>query len=164
MSIDRVQDLEQQLAHLRWKRMQNERHIRTSLEVTKSLQQRDKLMHVGIDSGTEKSMWLASVVKDELQRPLVISDEEIHKIQTDEARVKKMLGKYAQVKLNTVKRLNEELKEKEKIVTTTTALRENKQKQLSMAKIEQEIKKVMRGVDKRRDIVPVRQIPPKLFD
>jgi hypothetical protein len=121
-------------------------------------------MHVSVDTGAEKSMWLASVVRDELQRPLVISDEEIHKIQTDEARVKKMLGKYAQVKLNTVKRLNEELKEKEKIVTTSTALRENKQKQLSMAKIEQEIKKVMHGVEKRRDIVPVRQIPPKLFD
>ena len=79
--MDRVTDIEQQLAHLRWKRMQNERHIRSSLEVTKALQQRDKIIHVSVDSASEKSQWMTSVVRDELQRPLVITDEEIHKMQ-----------------------------------------------------------------------------------
>lgn len=162
--MDRVTDIEQQLAHLRWRRMQNERHIRGALEVTKSLQQRDKIMHVGIDSATEKSLWMTSVVRDELQRPLVITDEEIHKMQSDEAKTKKMLSKYAQVKLNTVTKLKKELKHQEEYVTSAKALRENRIKQNSMKSIEKKIKSTMEEIDHRKDLVPVVQIPKKLFD
>ena len=69
------QNLEEQLAFLRWRRMQNERQIRRSLETTKSLAQKDELMRVSMDQGSEKSMWMESVIRDELSRPLVITDE-----------------------------------------------------------------------------------------
>lgn len=162
--MDRVTDIEQQLAHLRWKRMQNERHIRSSLEVTKALQQRDKIIHVSVDSASEKSQWMTSVVRDELQRPLVITDEEIHKMQTDEAKVKKMLTKYAQVKLNTVAKLKKELKHQQEYVTTAKALRENRIKQQGMLEIERKVKSMQIEVSKRKDLVPVVQVPKKIFD
>ena len=162
--MDRVTDIEQQLAHLRWRRMQNERHIRSSLEVTKALQQRDKIIHVSVDSASEKSQWMTSVVRDELQRPLVITDEEIHKMQTDEAKVKKMLTKYAQVKLNTVAKLKKELKHQQEYVTTAKALRENRIKQQGMLEIERKVKSMQIEVSKRKDLVPVVQVPKKIFD
>lgn len=144
--------------------MQNERHIRSSLEVTKSLQQRDRVMHVGIDSASEKSLWMTSVVRDELQRPLVISDEEIHKLQADEARVKKMLTKYAQVKLNTVEKLKRELTHKGEYVSSAKAKREQQQKMKDMGEIESKIRNNLKNVAKRRDLIPVHQIPKKIFD
>ena len=162
--MDRVTDIEQQLAHLRWRRMQNERHIRSSLEVTKSLQQRDKVMHVGIDSASEKSLWMTSLVRDELQRPLVISDEEIHKMQADEARVKKMLSKFAQVKLDTVAKLKKELQHQGEYVSSVKAKREQRDKMQAMDVIEKKIQTTIKAVGKRRDLVPVHQIPKKIFD
>ena len=73
--------------------MQNERKIRASLEVTKVLQQKDSLMVLSIDQASEKSLWMSSVVRDELSRPLVITDEELHKLQVEEAKNKKKLDK-----------------------------------------------------------------------
>ena len=162
--MDRVTDIEQQLAHLRWRRMQNERHIRSALDVTKSLQQRDKIIHVSVDAASEKSQWMTAVVRDELSRPLVITDEEIHKIQTDEAKVKKMLSKYAQVKLNTIGKLKNELKHQQEYVSSAKSLRENREKQKGIASIEKKVKTNIQDVTKRKDIVAVKQIPPKLFD
>ena len=144
--------------------MQNERHIRSALDVTKSLQQRDKIIHVSVDAASEKSQWMTAVVRDELSRPLVITDEEIHKIQTDEAKVKKMLSKYAQVKLNTIGKLKKELKHQQEYVTSTKGLRENREKQNGISNIEKKVKTNIQDVTKRKDIVAVKQIPPKLFD
>ena len=161
--MNRVTDIEQQLAHLRWRRMQNERQIRGALEVTKSLQLRDKIMHVSVDAASEKSEWMTSVVRDELSRPLVITDEEIHKMQSDEAKAKKMLGKYAQVKLDTVNKLKKELKHQQEYVSSVSALRENREKQKGISAIEKKIKTTIQEVEKRQDIVSVVQVPKKIF-
>jgi len=44
MSASRFNDLEQQLAHLRWRRWQNERNIRDKLTIGKSM--REKVCHL----------------------------------------------------------------------------------------------------------------------
>ena len=52
MSKTRIKNekaLEEQIAFLRWRRMQNERQIRHSLEQTRSLQTKDELMRVAGD-------------------------------------------------------------------------------------------------------------------
>ena len=92
MSKTRIKNekaLEEQIAFMRWRRMQNERKIRSSLEQTRSLQTKDELMRVSQDIGASKGEWMASVITDELSRPLVISDEEIHYLQEAEAKTKK---------------------------------------------------------------------------
>ena len=81
--------LEEQIAFVRWRRMQNERQIRQALETTRSLQQKDELMCVSMDQGSERSMWMQSVIRDEISRPLVITDEEMHRLQESEAKTKK---------------------------------------------------------------------------
>ena len=70
--------LEEQIAYLRWCRMQNERQIRTSLELTRSLQERDEILRVSHNKSTANTEWMHSVIEDELSKPLVLSDAEMH--------------------------------------------------------------------------------------
>jgi hypothetical protein len=86
-------DLEQQLAHMRWKRMHAERAIRSSISITKNLQQQDTIIHMSTHNPEEKTSWINSVVMDELRRPLIVTDEELHNIQVHEAKVKTKLTK-----------------------------------------------------------------------
>ena len=155
--------LEEQIAFVRWRRMQNERKIRSALETTKSLQQKDELMCVSMDQGSEKSFWMASVIKDELSRPLVITDEELHRLQESDAKTKKKLRQFTQVKLGTVSKIQKSLKEQEKFISTEAARLMQKEKKASMKDIEKRTKKTLKEVEARRDIIPVVQIPPKIF-
>jgi len=155
--------LEEQIAFMRWRRMQNERKIRQALETTKSLQQKDELMNVSMDQGSERSMWMASVIRDELSRPLVISDEELHRFQESEAKTKKKLKQFTQVKLRTISTIQTTLKEKERFITTEAARQTQKMKKTNMNSIEKRTKQTLKEVEARKDLVPVVQIPPKLF-
>ena len=86
--MNRVQDLEQQLAHLRWRRMQNERKIRNGINTTRSMKEKDTILNLSIDHAGERATWMTRVVRDELMRPMVLSDEEMNRLQADELRVK----------------------------------------------------------------------------
>ena len=74
-------NIEQQLAHLRWKKSQNEKAIRDALESTKILKQKDLILGLSADQKVDRSSWMSQVLRDELSRPLIISDEEIIKNQ-----------------------------------------------------------------------------------
>lgn len=87
----RTIEIEQQLAQLRWRRLQNERSIRNYLETTKVMKQKDTILGLSIDQSAEKIDWLDGVVRDELARPLVLSDHELHQVELDEHRVKHRL-------------------------------------------------------------------------
>ncbi len=73
--------------------MQNERSIRAYLEATKVMKQKDTILGLTVDMSAERMTWLDSVVRDELGRPLVLTDEEVHNIEVDEHKVKKRLTK-----------------------------------------------------------------------
>lgn len=155
--------LEEQIAYVRWRRMQNERKIRYALETTRSLQLKDELMNVSMDQGSEKSMWMSSVIKDELSRPLVITDEEMHRLQESEAKTKKKLKQFTQVKLGTINKIQNILEEQAKYISTEAALKSHKEKKKSMHDIEKRTKVTLKEIEQRKDLVPVVQIPPKLF-
>jgi hypothetical protein len=155
--------LEEQIAYVRWRRMQNERKIRHALETTRSLQLKDELMNVSMDQGSEKSMWMSSVIKDELSRPLVITDEEMHRLQESEAKTKKKLKQFTQVKLGTINKIQNILEEQAKYISTEAALKSHKEKKKSMHDIEKRTKVTLKEIEQRKDLVPVVQIPPKLF-
>jgi len=156
--------LEEQIAFVRWRRMQNERKIRHALESTKSLQMKDALMNVSMDVGSERSMWMSSVIRDELSRPLVITDEELHHLQESEAMTKKRLRQCTQVKLGTINKIQNTLKEQDKYISTEVAQKIAKDKKASMKDIEKRTKKTLSEVEKRKDLVVSAQIPPKIFD
>ena len=63
--MNRIQSIEEQLAHLRWKRMQNERKIRHGINTTKSMKEKDTILNLSIDNAGERATWMTSVIKDE---------------------------------------------------------------------------------------------------
>jgi hypothetical protein len=155
--------LEEQIAFVRWRRMQNERQIRTFLETTKILTHRDELMCVSMDQGRERSMWMTSVIKDELSRPLVITDEEMHRLQESEAKVKKKLCQFTQVKLGTIAKINKDLVRQKQYISTELAIATNTEKIKNMADIEKRTRTTLADSEARTDLVKQVQIPPKLF-
>ena len=90
---ERVVELEQQIAHLKWRGMQNERAIKNSLCIAKNLKERDLVQSLSTDNSTGKSVWKHSVVRDELRRPLIITDEELYHIKSSEIQFKKKIVK-----------------------------------------------------------------------
>ena len=89
----RINDIEQQIAQLRWRRMQNERAIKDSLESTRVLKQKDTILGLTGDQYNDKALWMSSVVKDELSRPLVVTDEELNFAKSDDHRIRRRLTK-----------------------------------------------------------------------
>jgi|TARA_A100001015_G_C15008018_1_gene721686 hypothetical protein len=167
MSKTRIKNekaLEEQIAFLRWRRMQNERQIRHSLEQTRSLQTKDELMRVTQDIGSSKGEWMASVIKDELSRPLVISDEEIHYLQENEAKAKKQLKQFTEIKLGAIANIRRDLERQRQFISTDIAAINNYEKRKGMFKIEKKTKKTLKEIDNRRDLVKTIQAVPKLFE
>eukprot|EP01041_Mallomonas_annulata_P000520 gene520-996_t len=80
----RSTEIEQQLAHLRWRRLQNERAIRNSLESSKAMQQNDMMLQISVNHTNEKKIWMTSVIEDELSRPLVLPNADARKLKSEE--------------------------------------------------------------------------------
>ena len=79
-SQKRLKELEEQLAHVRWLKVNNGRKILQSLRQTKAIKQNDEIVEISTNHSSERSSWVQSVIKSELARPLVISDGEIHRL------------------------------------------------------------------------------------
>ena len=156
--------LEEQIAYLRWCRMQNERQIRTSLEQTRSLQVRDDILRVSHSRSAANKEWMHSVIEDELSKPLVLSDAEIHYLQESEAKTKKQLTQFTDVKLGAIAKIRENLERQRNFVSTDLAKLTNLEKRKKMAKIEKKTKQTLKDVQNRRDLVKVVQAVPKIFE
>mmetsp|Transcript_25896 Transcript_25896/g.44460 ORF Transcript_25896/g.44460 Transcript_25896/m.44460 type:complete len:164 (-) Transcript_25896:100-591(-) len=157
----RVTDIEQQIAQLRWRRQQNERSIRSALETTKVLKQKDTILGITVDHSAEKSMWTNSIVRDELSRPLIVNDDELHQIQYDEAKIKKRLFKYAHQQLDNV---NKMIDEKEKRVCKTIQGEEIRVKQLEHLRSSKvKLLENLANIDKRAPYIDVRVAVQKIF-
>ena len=81
---DRITEIEQQLAQLGWQRKRNERLIRMGLESTKMLKQKDSVLQISVNNAFEKSEWQRAVIRDEMSRPLVLSEAECIQILRNE--------------------------------------------------------------------------------
>lgn len=160
----RVTDIEQQLAHLRWRRVQNERLIRGAIDQTKSLQQKDTVIRLATNLGEEKAMWMTSVVKDEISKPLVISDEELHKIQESEDKVKKKLLRFSQRQLNTVKKLAVKVENRLAVENPQGMALENQMQKLAKLQIlQKKIAQQNKFIDRSKPFLEVKNIPEKIF-
>ena len=85
MSNTRIKKIEEQLAFLKWRKMQNERSVKASLETSRALSSKDAMSRVAKNRQQEKIKFLSAVALDELHRPLVIEDEEMARIQHEES-------------------------------------------------------------------------------
>ena len=144
--------------------MQNERQIRTSLELTRSLQERDEILRVSHNKSTANTEWMHSVIEDELSKPLVLSDAEMHYLQESEAKTKKQLTQFTNVKLGAIAKIKGNLERQRNFVSTDLAKLNNLEKRKKIFKIEKKTKKTLKDIENRRDLVKVVQAVPKLFE
>jgi len=71
------QDLEQQLAYLKWRRQNNEYMMKDAINRTKQLQERDQLQTLSVDRLDERTKWRKEIIRDELSKPLRISEKSL---------------------------------------------------------------------------------------
>lgn len=86
----RTKEIEEQLAHVRWLKLQNERAIQTSLQSTKLMEQNDKIVDISSNHASERSSWVQSVIKSEMGKPLVIPDGDINRIYAEDERLRRL--------------------------------------------------------------------------
>jgi hypothetical protein len=161
MQRPRVVDIEQQIAQLRWRRQQNERQIRSALETTKVLKQKDTILGITVDYSAEKSMWTNSIVRDELSRPLIVSDEELHQIEYDEAKIKRRLLKYAHQQLDNVNKMIREKELRECKTELGEQIRVTQLEYLNNAK--QKLQENLVSIEKRAPYIDVKVAVKKIF-
>lgn len=97
MSSKRITELEQQMAHLEWKKAQNERAYRQTMEKTRVMHQNDIILKMSVDNNSEKAAWMKSVIRDELSKPLVLSDAEMFALTKRIERDQIMLNKVTNI-------------------------------------------------------------------
>ena len=73
---DREVEIEQQIAHLQWLKNQNERSYKKTMQKTRVTQQNDEILKIAVDKNNEKFVRMKNVIKDELSKPLVLTDAE----------------------------------------------------------------------------------------
>ena len=63
------------MAHLQWRKAQNDVKIKGALQKVKHMQEHDLLAQLAHDREREKAEWMADVVDDELNQPLEVTEE-----------------------------------------------------------------------------------------
>lgn len=106
-------------------------------------------------------MWTNSIVRDELSRPLIVSDHELHQIEYDEAKIKKRLLKYAHQQMDNV---NKMIDEKEHRVCKTVQGEEIRVKQLeNLRNSKVKLHENLASIDKRTPYIDVKVAVKKIF-
>ena len=73
--LSQGQVLKQRLAYVQWLKSQNENKMRETLDVTRQMQESDLMQQLSYDAGAEKAAFMQSVIEDELQKPLEVTQE-----------------------------------------------------------------------------------------
>lgn len=102
-SISSFASLEEQIAHLNWRKVCNERQIQGTLRLSKQLQERDEFLRAAKSDNKDKREWMHSVIKQEFSKPLPLVahqfDEMTSQLQEDDKRVQLSAKKHmAQIK------------------------------------------------------------------
>eukprot|EP01040_Poterioochromonas_malhamensis_P007858 gene7858-8497_t len=157
----REREIQQQLAQLRWRKAQNERSIRNYLETTKVMKQKDTILGLTIDQSAERMQWLDSIVRDELARPLVLNDDELHQIQYEENKMKKRLAKYSQQQLESLNKVASNIESREPRTKDGKEIREEQLQRFDS--IKRKLAQNIVDIDHRQPYITVKEVVPKLF-
>ncbi|CAM9954212.1 unnamed protein product [Ectocarpus fasciculatus] len=102
---DALSDLHTKLAHIQWRRHANDKSIRKALETTKRLQERDMMLQLSVDREGERARWTEAIVRDELARPVEISEMFLKDWERREGETQKRQLKETKLHLKSLKRV-----------------------------------------------------------
>ena len=60
------------MAHLRWRKMQNESKIRSMIVASRQMHEQELLKQMSRDRAREKAEWMKEIIEDELAKPLEV--------------------------------------------------------------------------------------------
>ena len=83
MPPDAISDLQTQLAHLKWRKVSNNNKIQAKIATSKSLVERDLLLALSQKKSTLKAQWRATVIDQELAKPLEIDEAKLRSLEED---------------------------------------------------------------------------------
>jgi hypothetical protein len=83
---DREIEIEQQIAHLQWLKNQNERSYQKTMQKTRTVQKNDQILKISVDKNNDKFIRMKNVIKDELSKPLVLTDAESFELERQNLR------------------------------------------------------------------------------
>ena len=83
MPPDAISDLQTQLAHLKWRKVSNNNKIQAKIATSKSLVERDLLLALSQKKSTLKAQWRATVIEQELAKPLEIDEAKLRSLEED---------------------------------------------------------------------------------
>ncbi|KAF1333067.1 hypothetical protein FI667_g2945, partial [Globisporangium splendens] len=102
-SISSFASLEEQIAHLNWRKVCNERQIQGTIRLSKQLQERDEYLRAAKTEAKDKREWMHGVIKHEFSKPLPLVAHQFDKLtsqlQDDEKKTQMTAKKHmAQIK------------------------------------------------------------------
>ena len=129
--ISKVEELETQLAHLRWRKMQNETKIRNMIESSRSMQEQDLLKELSLNKTAQKQQWMRSVIEDELSKPLEVNEDFMHRFENDELTMRETAQNNKARHLTSVRFLQHELSKREETARMRFHALDRKAKELN---------------------------------
>ncbi|CAK5210232.1 unnamed protein product [Aphanomyces euteiches] len=122
-------NLEEQLAHLQWRKVCNQSQIQGALKQTKQLHDKDVLLNA--TEGKNRAKWIKQVVQDEMTKPVEIPDVIVEAMSKETELENQALERSAAVHAASVASIQAKIREREQLVKRHKMFRKTKQKMLS---------------------------------
>ena len=71
----KIAELEEKMAHLKWKKMCTQSRMKNVLQTSKKLHERDMVLRLGHNRADHKEEWMRGIIQDEMHKPLEVSDK-----------------------------------------------------------------------------------------
>lgn len=101
-----------QIAHLRWRKMQNDNKIQSVLTRSNRQHEKEMLKHISRDRAKEKIEWMNRIVQEEMEKPLTVDAGYMHALATEEEQTRKRQLKTKRLHLRSVKEVHKKLAER----------------------------------------------------
>jgi CRISPR/Cas system-associated exonuclease Cas4 (RecB family) len=134
--VSKVQELETQLAHLRWRKMQNETKIRSMLDSSRQMHEQDLLKELSLNKTAQRQDWMRGVIEDEMSKPLEVNEAFMHRFENDELKMRETLRANKSRHLTSVKFLQTELSKREETARMRYLALQRKARELNKEAVE----------------------------
>ena len=105
--------IKQKLAHLQWKKMRTENQMQNMMHTSKRLHERDTMMKIANNRGYEKQKWMDYIIKDELNKPLEVTDKWMESLTSEKVKDKQRARTVSKNQIRNIQKLQKDQQERE---------------------------------------------------
>lgn len=162
-SRERVAELEEKMTLLQWRKQETETRMRDMLEGTRSMQEEDR----GTEEAKQRqamedtAQWMQDVIRDELERPLTVTEDDLRSFDRADARVREETRARARRQQALIRATRKRVKDRIARAGTGVSDKPRVPGQASDKEVLDrlaELQKVVRGNRKRAGLVSTREL------